>query len=103
FRCGRLTLTKDGTIRKLELENGDVLSTIDDIESIRSTINLHDEYSLCYAKRKISSIRNQINKTFDEQDINNSKFELDRQIYILYKKTLKTIELLLISLNHYQM
>ncbi|CAF1068292.1 unnamed protein product [Rotaria sordida] len=80
-----------------------VLSMIGDIESVRSTINLHDEHSLRYANREISSIRNQINKTFNDPDINNSKCELDQQLDISCNKTLKAIELLLTSLTRYQM
>ncbi|CAM4979910.1 unnamed protein product [Rotaria socialis] len=77
-------------------------SAIDDIESIRSTINLHDEQSLQDAQKKTLSIKSRINKIIYEQDINYSKHGLDGQLLMSCKKTLKSMELLLISLDRYQ-
>ncbi|CAF3791938.1 unnamed protein product [Rotaria magnacalcarata] len=77
-------------------------SAIDGIESIRSTISLHDEQSLQDAKNMTLSIKSRMNKIIYEQDINYSKHGLDGQLLVSCKSTLKSMELLIVSLDRYQ-
>ncbi|CAF4393084.1 unnamed protein product [Rotaria sp. Silwood2] len=79
-----------------------VLLMIEEIESIRSTINLHDEQSLHHARRTILSTKDQINNTFYQQYIIYSECELNRQLDISCQKILKAIKFILTSIDRYQ-
>jgi len=78
-------------------------SSIDKIKSVRTSINLNNEQSICDGKRVILFIKNQLIKKSDQLKNKQSKCDLDRQIDESCKRTLGAIKLLFVSLDRYQM
>ncbi len=78
-------------------------SSIDKIKSVRASINLNDERSICDGKGVILGIKNLVVKKSDELDNNPSKCDLDQQLNGSCEHTLEVIKFLFKTLHKYQL
>jgi hypothetical protein len=78
------------------------LSSIDEIKSLRSRINLRDEQSICDGKHVILLIKNQLTAIVSKLD-NRSENNLNQQLNIICNKALIAIRFLATRLHRYQM